>query len=61
LALAADRSVMLDGDREGDDRPPATIRLTRRQRRLVPDVQRLVAASPAVSGVATMCSTTPEA
>jgi benzoyl-CoA-dihydrodiol lyase len=28
LALAADRSVMLDGDREGDDRPPATIRLT---------------------------------
>ena len=28
LALAADRSVMLDGDREGDDRPPATIRLS---------------------------------
>jgi len=28
LALAADRSVMLAGDREGDDRPPATIRLT---------------------------------
>jgi benzoyl-CoA-dihydrodiol lyase len=28
LALAADRSVMLDGDREGDDRPPPTIRLT---------------------------------
>jgi len=28
LVLAADRSVMLDGDREGDDRSPATIRLT---------------------------------
>jgi benzoyl-CoA-dihydrodiol lyase len=28
LALAADRSYMLDGTREGDDRPPATIRLT---------------------------------
>ena len=28
LVLAADRSFMLDGPREGDDRPPATIRLT---------------------------------
>jgi benzoyl-CoA-dihydrodiol lyase len=28
LALAADRSYMLDGTREGDDRPPATLRLT---------------------------------
>jgi benzoyl-CoA-dihydrodiol lyase len=28
LALAADRSYMLDGTREGDDRPAATIRLT---------------------------------
>jgi benzoyl-CoA-dihydrodiol lyase len=28
LALAADRSYMLDGTREGDARPPATIRLT---------------------------------
>ena len=28
LALAADRSYMLDGTREGDDRPPATVRLT---------------------------------
>ncbi|MGH7264821.1 MAG: 2,3-epoxybenzoyl-CoA dihydrolase, partial [Candidatus Rokuibacteriota bacterium] len=28
LALAADRSYMLDGPREGDDRPPAAIRLT---------------------------------
>jgi benzoyl-CoA-dihydrodiol lyase len=28
LALAADRSYMLDGTREGDDRPPAAIRLT---------------------------------
>src|SRR5438876_782631 len=28
LALAADRSYMLDGTREGDSRPPATIRLT---------------------------------
>jgi benzoyl-CoA-dihydrodiol lyase len=28
LALAADRTVMLDGEREGDGRPPATIRLT---------------------------------
>jgi len=28
LALAADRSVMLDGDREGDDHAPAIIRLT---------------------------------
>jgi len=28
LALAADRAYMLDGSREGDDRPPATVRLT---------------------------------
>ncbi|HZX54196.1 MAG TPA: enoyl-CoA hydratase-related protein, partial [Ilumatobacteraceae bacterium] len=28
LALAADRSVMLDGEREGDARPAATVRLT---------------------------------
>jgi benzoyl-CoA-dihydrodiol lyase len=28
LALAADRSYMLDGVRQGDDRPPATVRLT---------------------------------
>jgi benzoyl-CoA-dihydrodiol lyase len=28
LALAADRSYMLDGRRQGDDRPPATVRLT---------------------------------
>jgi benzoyl-CoA-dihydrodiol lyase len=28
LALAADRSYMLDGTREGDDRPPAAVRLT---------------------------------
>src|SRR5262249_39001151 len=28
LALAADRSYMLDGTREGDSRPPATVRLT---------------------------------
>jgi benzoyl-CoA-dihydrodiol lyase len=28
LALAADRSLMLDGEREGDDAPPATLRLT---------------------------------
>jgi benzoyl-CoA-dihydrodiol lyase len=28
LALAADRSYMLDGAREGDARPPATLRLT---------------------------------
>jgi benzoyl-CoA-dihydrodiol lyase len=28
LALAADRSYMLAGPREGDDRPPATVRLT---------------------------------
>jgi benzoyl-CoA-dihydrodiol lyase len=28
LALAADRAFMLDGRREGDDRPPATVRLT---------------------------------
>jgi benzoyl-CoA-dihydrodiol lyase len=28
LALAADRTLMLDGEIEGDDRPPATIRLT---------------------------------
>jgi benzoyl-CoA-dihydrodiol lyase len=28
LALAADRSYMLDGTRDGDDRPPATLRLT---------------------------------
>jgi benzoyl-CoA-dihydrodiol lyase len=28
LVLAADRSYMLDGTREGDGRPPATIRLT---------------------------------
>jgi benzoyl-CoA-dihydrodiol lyase len=28
LALAADRTFMLDGEREGDDRPPATVRLT---------------------------------
>jgi benzoyl-CoA-dihydrodiol lyase len=28
LALAADRSYMLDGPREGDGRPPATVRLT---------------------------------
>jgi len=28
LALAADRSLMLDGDRDGDDAPPATLRLT---------------------------------
>ena len=28
LALAADRSYMLLGPREGDDRPPATVRLT---------------------------------
>jgi len=28
LALAADRSLMLDGERDGDSRPPATMRLT---------------------------------
>jgi len=28
LALAADRVFMLDGEREGDGRPPATVRLT---------------------------------
>jgi benzoyl-CoA-dihydrodiol lyase len=28
LALAADRSYMLDGRRQGDERPPATVRLT---------------------------------
>ena len=28
LALAADRTFMLDGEREGDARPPATVRLT---------------------------------
>jgi benzoyl-CoA-dihydrodiol lyase len=28
LALASDRAYMLDGAREGDDRPPATLRLT---------------------------------
>ncbi len=28
LALAADRSYMLDGEREGDGRPPAALRLT---------------------------------
>jgi benzoyl-CoA-dihydrodiol lyase len=28
LALAADRSYMLDGVRHGDDRPPASVRLT---------------------------------
>ncbi|HZO38630.1 MAG TPA: benzoyl-CoA-dihydrodiol lyase, partial [Methylomirabilota bacterium] len=28
LALAADRSYMLDGPREGDTAPPATVRLT---------------------------------
>src|SRR5262249_41882997 len=28
LALAADRSYMLDGTREGDQAPPATVRLT---------------------------------
>ncbi|HSE02553.1 MAG TPA: benzoyl-CoA-dihydrodiol lyase, partial [Methylomirabilota bacterium] len=28
LALAADRTFMLDGRREGDPRPPATVRLT---------------------------------
>jgi benzoyl-CoA-dihydrodiol lyase len=28
LALAADRSYMLDGRRQGDDRPPAAVRLT---------------------------------
>ena len=28
LVLAADRSYMLDGRREGDNRPPATVRLT---------------------------------
>ncbi|MBI4013777.1 MAG: benzoyl-CoA-dihydrodiol lyase [Candidatus Rokubacteria bacterium] len=27
LALAADRAYMLDGEREGEDRPPATVRL----------------------------------
>ena len=28
LALAADRTFMLDGERQGDTRPPATVRLT---------------------------------
>jgi benzoyl-CoA-dihydrodiol lyase len=28
LALAADRTFMLDGERQGDARPPATVRLT---------------------------------
>ena len=40
LAFAADRSLMLIGTREGDNRPPAAIALGARQFRLLSDGQR---------------------
>ena len=44
LVFAADRSYMLIGQLDGDNRPPATLALGRRQFRRLSDVERAVAA-----------------
>ena len=61
LAFAADRSLMLIGTREGDNRPPAAHRAGRGEFRRLPDGQRADAAGDALSRRAGDASTRAQA